>query len=286
MPFDWGSTRPITALAAIAASMALPPRSSTCTPARAASGWLAATMPYRVAMRDRPTITLMRTSYTFPPSRCDRVHGITSQRHNGTEKIPDPKARSRLTNDGTWGSAEARVNGFGGRREAAARSDPAVRVGLRSRPSRRILSGRASVALWFVLLRASSCFRGCLRSVVKYARETWTSLPPNPRPDQRAGPDPARHRAADHRSPWPGVRAARARGDRRPSARVPDLRTRRDLRLVRHRRVGGGAREYAVARRQGAHVRDRPLRRALARDGRAARSAGRLRSRRLAPRRR
>src|SRR6185503_1899147 len=60
MPFDCGSTSPMTALAAIAASTALPPRSSTWTPARAASGWLAATIPYFVATRDRPAITLMR----------------------------------------------------------------------------------------------------------------------------------------------------------------------------------------------------------------------------------
>src|SRR4249919_1012986 len=59
IPFDCGSTRPITALVAIAASTALPPRSRICTPARAANGWLAATMPYFVAIRDRPTTTLM-----------------------------------------------------------------------------------------------------------------------------------------------------------------------------------------------------------------------------------
>ena len=41
----------------MAASMALPPRSRICTPARAASGWLAATMPYLVATFDRPTMT-------------------------------------------------------------------------------------------------------------------------------------------------------------------------------------------------------------------------------------
>src|SRR5678815_3502971 len=37
--------------------MAFPPRSRTCTPARAASGWLAATMPNLVATFDRPAIT-------------------------------------------------------------------------------------------------------------------------------------------------------------------------------------------------------------------------------------
>ena len=57
MPSKYGSTRAMTALVAMAASTALPPRSSTCTPARAASGWLAATMPYWVAIFDRPTVT-------------------------------------------------------------------------------------------------------------------------------------------------------------------------------------------------------------------------------------
>src|SRR5438876_9896826 len=82
MPFDCGSTTPSTALAAMTASTALPPRSSICTPARAASGWLAATMPYVVATRDRPTVTLMPSSYPFLLSRCDRVHELN---HGDTE---------------------------------------------------------------------------------------------------------------------------------------------------------------------------------------------------------
>jgi hypothetical protein len=45
MPLLIGSIRPIAALAAIAASMALPPCSRICTPAEAAIGLLVATMP-------------------------------------------------------------------------------------------------------------------------------------------------------------------------------------------------------------------------------------------------
>ena len=60
MPLLCGSTRPITALVAMAASTALPPRSRICTPARAASGWLAATMPYFVATFERPVTTVGR----------------------------------------------------------------------------------------------------------------------------------------------------------------------------------------------------------------------------------
>src|SRR5581483_3526622 len=57
MPFMCGSTTPRTALAAMAASTACPPRTSICTPACAASGWLAATTPSVVATFDRPAIT-------------------------------------------------------------------------------------------------------------------------------------------------------------------------------------------------------------------------------------
>src|SRR5438552_980251 len=60
MPQLCGSTSEITAFAAIAASIALPPRSSTCAPALAASGWLAATTPYFVATFERPGITSWR----------------------------------------------------------------------------------------------------------------------------------------------------------------------------------------------------------------------------------
>src|SRR5262245_21588782 len=53
-PFIAGSMSPIAALVAMAASTALPPCSRICTPARAASGWLAATIPYFVMTIERP----------------------------------------------------------------------------------------------------------------------------------------------------------------------------------------------------------------------------------------
>ena len=53
MPFDIGSTTPITALAAIAASAADPPRASTCAPACEASVWFVATIPWRVITIER-----------------------------------------------------------------------------------------------------------------------------------------------------------------------------------------------------------------------------------------
>src|SRR3954452_3043801 len=107
IPLDCGSTSPMTAWVAIAASIALPPRSSTCTPACAASGWLAATIPYFVAMRDRPTMTLM---LVILYNQAVKLHSrpavlttkITKERHEGHES-----ARCR----------------FGGRRVAAARTE-------------------------------------------------------------------------------------------------------------------------------------------------------------------
>ena len=53
MPQLIGSTTPSTALAAIAASIALPPRLSTSTPACAASVWLVATMPLGAITTER-----------------------------------------------------------------------------------------------------------------------------------------------------------------------------------------------------------------------------------------
>src|ERR1700687_2976730 len=54
MPFIIGSTTPIIAFVAIAASTAFPPRSSMRTPACAASGDSAATIPPRDITIDRP----------------------------------------------------------------------------------------------------------------------------------------------------------------------------------------------------------------------------------------
>ncbi len=53
MPLFMGSTTPMAASAAIAASTAEPPRARICAPACAASVWLVATMPSRVITIDR-----------------------------------------------------------------------------------------------------------------------------------------------------------------------------------------------------------------------------------------
>ena len=106
-----------------------------------------------------------------------------------------------------------------------------------------------------------------------------TALPADPGPDERPGPRPARDRRAHDRPSRAGVRPARPRGPRGPARRLQDERPGRRLPRLRHRRVGGGARQHAVARRPRARVRDRPLRDAVARDGRAARARGRSGSR-------
>ena len=52
-PVDSGSTTLRVAAAATAASTALPPCISTCSPACAASGWLVATIPFNASTGDR-----------------------------------------------------------------------------------------------------------------------------------------------------------------------------------------------------------------------------------------
>ena len=83
------------------------------------------------------------------------------------------------------------------------------------------------------------------------------------------------------------VRTSRssASRSRRPPAGLP-TRPGRRLPGLRHRRVGGGARQHAVARRQRDRVRDRPLRDAVAGDGASARARRRVARGRLASRRR
>ena len=72
----------------------------------------------------------------------------------------------------------------------------------------------------------------------------------------------------DHRGPE--FARLDARDPRRPEGVFQTDGAGRHLSGVGHRRVGGGARQHAVARRPRADVRDRPVRHAVARDGRAS----------------
>ena len=120
----------------------------------------------------------------------------------------------------------------------------------------------------------------------RHVRTPRSPLPPDPRPDERPRPRPARAVGPDDRPPRPGVRRPRRRSGRAPAARLPHVGAGRHLPVVRHGRVGGRARQHALAGRSRARVRDRPLRDVVAHAGRAPRPRGRARPGRLAPRRR
>src|SRR5207249_2068717 len=80
--------------------------------------------------------------------------------------------------------------------------------------------------------------------------------------DQCAGPGAARHGHADHGPPGSGIRRDRLRRAGRHAAGVSYQAAGDHLPVVRHRRLGGGSRQYAAARRQGADGGDRAVCRA------------------------
>src|SRR3981189_3573380 len=104
------------------------------------------------------------------------------------------------------------------------------------------------------------------------ARPYRPPFPADSRADQRARPCFACHRLPDDRSSRPGIRRSRQGDRRRHEAGVPDPGHGRRLSLLRHRRVGGGARQHPVAGRPGADVRDRPFCHIVAADGDPARA--------------
>lgn len=111
-------------------------------------------------------------------------------------------------------------------------------------------------------------------------------FPADPRADQRARPGASGDRQPDDRPSRARVRRAGAKDPGRDQADLRDQGRRGDLPGLRHRSLGGGIGQHAVARRPCLDVRNRTFRLALARAGRAARPRCRLRSRRLAPGRR
>ena len=107
-------------------------------------------------------------------------------------------------------------------------------------------------------------------------------FPADPRADQRARPGVACHRFPDDRSSRPGIRRCR-QGDRCGyAAGISDGWDSGRLSFVRHRRLGGGARQHALTGGPGADVRDRPLRNIMAADGDKAGARYRVRAGRLA----
>ena len=75
------------------------------------------------------------------------------------------------------------------------------------------------------------------------------SLPADPRPDQRPRPGAAGDVRPDDRPPRPGVRDARPRGARGGQAGLRHRPAGGHLPVLRHRRLGGGAGQHALARR-------------------------------------
>jgi len=72
MPIDIGSTTPKTAAVATAASMALPPFMRMRTPARVASGWLEATMPFLATTENSGDIIASRWLEAGEPGEISR----------------------------------------------------------------------------------------------------------------------------------------------------------------------------------------------------------------------
>ena len=77
-----------------------------------------------------------------------------------------------------------------------------------------------------------------------------TAFPPDPRAHQRPGPRAAGDRRAHDRPSRARLRPPRPRGPRGPARGLQDERAGRRLPRLRHRRVGGGARQHALARRR------------------------------------
>ena len=90
----------------------------------------------------------------------------------------------------------------------------------------------------------------------------------------------------DHRPPRSGIRQARQALPRRHQDHLQDHQPGDHLHRDRHRRLGSRAGQHAVARRQGADGRDRPVRHAVEEDGGEARPQARIHHDRLAHRRR
>ena len=111
-----------------------------------------------------------------------------------------------------------------------------------------------------------------------------TPLPADPRADQRPRPGPAGARGPHDRPSRAGVRRARARRSSRPQAGLRHHRAGGRLPGVGHRRLGGRAGQHPVARRPGAGVRYRSLRRLWSRMARRPRPGGRARAGGLAAR--
>ena len=153
----------------------------------------------------------------------------------------------------------------------------------RIRPSWRQLatSSRGPAAIIF---KNRTCIRTCYVEELLAPRRS--PFPANSGPDRAARPRAARDGHADHRPPRAGLRQARQALPRRHQDHLQDHQSGDHLHRDRHRRVGGGAGQHAVARRPRADGGDRPVRHAVEEHGGEARPASRIHHDRLAHRRR
>src|SRR5438477_5151163 len=100
MPFIIGATSPMAALAAIAASMALPPRSSIATPARVPIGCSAATTPYWEITIER---ACERSWARISPAEVAISAAVISAiRHVRMEMLPIALDNVATTRDRAW----------------------------------------------------------------------------------------------------------------------------------------------------------------------------------------
>src|SRR3990172_3560173 len=116
---------------------------------------------------------------------------------------------------------------------------------------------------------SSRVIAGSPESTMLDSAHARPAVPPDPGAHARARADRARHVAADHRPPRAAVRGAGRGVPHGLEGRVPDrARPRHPLSGLGHRRVGGGARQHALAGRPRAGGGERPLLDGLRPDGR------------------
>ena len=127
--------------------------------------------------------------------------------------------------------------------------------------------------------RSRTCAAGANQTVrwsadnaAEFLARRRASFPANPRADAAAGPRAARDGYADHRPSRPGIRQARQALPRRHQDHLQDHQSGDHLHRDRHRRLGSGAGQHAVARRPRADGRDRPVRDAMEEHGAQARA--------------
>src|SRR5579862_4542296 len=97
MPQLMGSTTPSTALAAMAASMAVPPRANTWAPACDASVWLVATIPRSEMTMDRAWLrSCASAGMASITSAINRIWYRDDSRTRGVRESPDGLGRVRL----------------------------------------------------------------------------------------------------------------------------------------------------------------------------------------------